>query len=583
MLLIFKKIPVLLLFACVSVAFAADSDAVSQLSVENLQPQGLNYTGIYALRQMQPQLNGKGVKVAAICRSITYINGQPQNDYRPATKHNCFKDKQLIFHDQNKFSAGISAHSTAICSILFAEDPNAFNKEIGQFHYQGVLPNAQPQVYEFWHFLIDNVYTNAPPDCDVVTVSIGSHFEDWWTRGIESLAEQYGLIVVAGIGNGRETHDPPLYPGAGANAIGVGVVDSVNTGHLPTDLSQFALAHPEHSSYGPTVEGHCKPDIVAPGNCLAADANNPDTYEPTGNWSSFSTPLVAGTVGLLLQKANEDPNLNDAIDPNGGNCVMKAVLMNSATKLPFWHKGKLTKDDDHQTPLDYLQGAGMLNATAAYRQLTAGINKPGDVSVIGWDLNQTQNPENVYKINTENTEAQFVTVTLVWNKHYQNQYPFEPIPQKDADLRLEIWAIHPNNPDKDILLDYSDSAVDNIEHIHCAVDTNYSNYEIVVLNSDINELNQIKNQRYALAWNADNGQDNYNLPSEDSSISLYDLNMDGIVNEKDFVIVAKNYFTSANSPESPLLGDIDDSGTIDVNDLELILNNNNRQAEWYKH
>ena len=61
------------------------------------------------------------------------------------------------------------------------------------------------------------------------------------------MAEHYGLIVVAGIGNGLKAHDPILYPAAASNVIGVGVVNSVNTEKLGTNLAHFALAYPEHS------------------------------------------------------------------------------------------------------------------------------------------------------------------------------------------------------------------------------------------------------------------------------------------------------------------------------------------------
>jgi hypothetical protein len=40
-----------------------------------LQPQSLNHAGIYALRRIEPDLTGLGVRFAVICRSITYIDG----------------------------------------------------------------------------------------------------------------------------------------------------------------------------------------------------------------------------------------------------------------------------------------------------------------------------------------------------------------------------------------------------------------------------------------------------------------------------------------------------------------------------
>lgn len=547
-------------------------------SLPTLQPTALNHTGIYALREIDENLTGAGVKFAVISRSITYIDDEPQNNYRPNTWHNCFTGKEFTFHNQIVPRPDISPHSTSICSILFGEDPYASNPELGQFYYQGAVPQAEADIYEFWHFLINNVFHHIPLDVDIVTASIGSPREDWWTRGIESMAEHHGLIVVAGIGNGLDAADPLLYPAAAANVIGVGVIDSVDVEDLATNLANFSLVYPEHSSLGPTVDKRCKPDIVAPGNCLAADVNSPNSYKPTGDWSSFSTPIVAGTLGLLVQKAKQDEAFNAAISPEGGNCVMKAILMNSANKLPYWHKGLLTKDDDHQVPLDYTQGAGMLNAVGAYKNLIAGQNSPGNVSTAGWDLNELgegQNPQNVYKMSLKNMAGKYIAMTVVWNRHYDREYPFEAKPETDTDLRLELWAIDRENSNNAYLLDYSDSEVDNVEHIYFRVDPNYTDYEIVVSYGDADIQNQKAGaQPYGLAWEVKDAPNN-------DSIIWYDLNADGIVDEADFTVVLDNWINSITSPDSYLYGDIDNNGMFDANDVGIFLNNTNRKADWY--
>jgi len=566
-------------FAVLLLAYTGTVAAAEGLETpESLQPQGLNHGGVYALRQLDPTLTGTGVTIDVICRSIIYIDGEPQNDYRPNIEHNCLEGQQFGFHDGAEPQAGISPHSTAICSILFGQDANAFNPDIGQFYYQGTAPGAEANIYEFWHFLTNNVFPHSAPNADIVSASIGNQFEDWWTRGIESLAEHYGLIIVAGIGNGIDSHDSLLYPGASANAIGVGVVDSINTGDLATNLSHFALAYPEHSSFGPTADGRCKPDIVAPGNCLAADSDEPNRYEPTGSWSSFSTPIVAGTIGLLVQKAKQDPNLSSAVSPQGGNCVIKAILLNSAIKLPYWHKGRLEKDDDHRAPLDYIQGAGMVNALGAYKQLIAGPNKSGNVPTIGWDnnvLDPCETPENVYKITVAQPVDKFITATVAWNKHYESVYPFKPAPEKDSNLRLELWAVDTNDPNNNYLLDYSDSPADNVEHIYSWADANFTNYEIVLSAGNADEPNQIPpRERYGLAWNVGKGQDS-------DSIFWYDLNADGVVNDSDFATLLDNWITSIESPGSYFIGDTDGNGLFDVSDVQIILNHHNERADWY--
>ena len=573
-----KKTLLLSLIATLAVLFSsADISAAADDSQDSniIQPQGLEHTGVYALRELDPNLTGAGVKFAVISRSYNYINDEPQNDYRPDVSHNCFKMSQFGFKDQTKLPAGISPHSTAICSILFGEDSGAFHPEIRQFYYEGAVPRAQADIFEFWHFVLNNVYTQIPPDADIITASFGSPFEHPWTRGIELLAESYGIVIVASIGNGTDAHSPVFYPGAGANVIGVGVVDSVNTENLATNLANFALAYPEHSSTGPTGDGRCKPDIVAPGNCLVAVQNDPNNYEPTGNGSSFSTPVVAGVAGLLVQKAKENPDLSPAISPKGGNSVIKAILMNSATKLPYWHKGQLQADDDYVSPLDYVQGAGMLNAVGAYEHLIAGLSKPGDVPTTGWDLNlldKIQTPQNIYEIRIDEPADKFITATVAWNRHYNTEYPFEPAPEKNCNLRLELWATDPENPNKDDLIDHSDSNVDNVEHIHIEAEAGYTNYKIIVSFSNIeNPKEPAINQRYGIAWNVQKRQ-------ETDNIFQYDINADGIVNQADFLIMLDNLQNS--TADSYLIGDIYPNGVINVNDLVAILNNYNRQADW---
>ena len=565
-----KIFPVVLL--CVWALCSPISSAIES-SALRVEPQALDMVGIYEVKSLEPNLVGEGVNLGVICRSLTYVNGEPQNDYRPRVIHNCFGRKKFRFFDEGKSAAGISSHSTAVCSILFGEDGDGYDKQLGRFRYEGILPQGQGNVYEFWHFVTNYILGGSAVEMDILTASIGTEFEDWWTRGIEAIVEHQGVIVVAGIGNGSNAHDPPLYPGAGANVLGVGVVDSVDSNDLPTELSRFSLAYPEFSSCGPTGDNRSKPDIVAPGNCLAADINDVNSYGPTGSYSSFSTPIVAGTIGLLVEKARQSEGLSEAISPY----VMKAIVMNSATKLPYWHKGRVEKSDDHLIPLDYAQGAGMLNALGAYKQLVAGINKPGKSGSIGWDKNKLEGkePDKTYRIKIDRANELCFTGTLVWNRHYQNSYPFEPNIANDSDLRLELWAVDYNDPNNDRLIDYSDSYTDNVEHIYCELDAEHSDYELVVTLSDINDSNVYPIEGYGLAWNV------CEKPQEDV-IAHCDINADGIVNDPDLMTLMGNLLNSMNSSDSYLMGDIDGDGRIDVNDLNILMDQKDRKADWFK-
>jgi hypothetical protein len=250
---------------------------------------------------------------------------------------------------------------------------------------------------------------------------------------------------------------------------------------------------------------------------------------------------------------------------------MKAIVMNSATKLPYWHKGLLETDDDHVAPLDHIQGAGMLNAVGAYEHLVAGPSEPGDVVMTGWDnnaLDKSGERPNTYRLTISAPGDKFITATLVWSRHYESVFPFEPVREKDADLRLEVWAVDPNHPGRDYLLDYSDSPVDNVEHIYRQVDANYTNYEIIVSYSSVDDSNQAAAvQQYAVAWNVGSA------PETNDSL-FYDLNADGVLDRSDLDVLIDNYI-SYDPPGGYFMGDIDSNGTLDANDLEAFLSHIN--------
>jgi len=534
-----------------------------------LQPAAFDYTGTFALRRIDPALAGGGVTIAAVCRSLTCVDGEPQDDYRLNVEHNCLGEGDINFVHGLTAGGGVSFHSTAIGGIIVGNDPRGYHPEIGHFYYEGAAPQARVDIYEFWRFVSCYVLAGKPFEADILTMSIGVVFEDWWTRGLEHLAEKNGLVIFAGAGNGSNVSDPVLYPAAAANVIGVGLVMSLRGESLIDSLERFTLPCAEQSSAGPTADRRCKPDIVAPGNCLVPSAESTSGYEVSGDWTSFATPVVAGTAALLVQEAKSDSRLAAAVSPQGGNCVMKAILMNSAAKLPYWHKGQPGKEDDHEAVLDYLQGAGVLDAPAAYYQLVAGQYAPGHVARTGWDNNvidKQPEAERVYVFDVVDPEGEILTATLVWNRHFEDEYPFAALTEADSNLALEVWAVDPQQPQRDYLLDYSDSVNDNVEHIHCALDSRFSRYEIVVRLSDISgNVIEYPSERYALAWKTTADE-----AAED--MLWYDLDLDGDLDGHDVVAFLDKFLNpSRGDAVGCAPGDINMDGLIDTDDLKLLM------------
>ena len=465
-----------------------------------LQPAALDYTGTRAIVAADPNLTGEGIVIAAVCRSMTYRNGKPQNDYRFNMKHDSLYRGDVAFEDGSEGRFSTSSHATAIAGILFGSEDTA-SSDLGTFSYRGACPNASVDAYEFYRFQ-NILYNKVPFNADIITLSLGAEdYEAWWTRGLENLALTKDSILIASIGNGeRDPRYDILYPGAGANAIGVGVIDAaVEPNGL--SLSDFSTPNAYRSSAGPTDNSRCKPDIVAPGTALVPMHDSETDYTIEENWSSLAAPVVSGTTALLLQKAYADPAIATDFDKPGKNALVKAILLNSAAKLPYWHKGDLSPEDDTTAPLDYTQGAGALDAAAAMEQLTAGRQNPGPVNPAGWDNRVLSTQRNSFDYIIDTAEPnQMLTATLCWNRFYKNKFPYAHDLEKDTDLRLELWGVVDNEPN-DLLLDFSDSINDNVEHIYFKCVEGITAYRVRVTFNDQQVLTDTTRQRFALAFN----------------------------------------------------------------------------------
>jgi len=526
------RVVAVLCFLLAGAVLWGDDAAAGIVSTENtpvevttFEPGALEYANIYSLWRAEPNLTGQNVRIASICASQTYVNDRPQDDYRFNMNHKSLFDAGVRFTDNTDGRLGTSQHATAIAGVLLGLDESAGDAEGNRFAYRGACPDADVTVHEFWRFVMFHLYGQRDFDADLVTLSFGEMFETWWTRALESAASQKDVLVVASIGNGSGVMTPqPLYPGAGSNVLGVGVIDSVIDPNGNPDLHQFSHARGVHSSMGPTGDLRCKPDLVAPGSALVPAYNSADEYLVVENWSSLSAPIVCGTAALLLDKVKQTPSLDSAMT-GGRSLVLKSILMNSARKPAYWHKGLPSAEDDRETPLDLQHGAGILDAEAAYEHLTAGAGKPGLVRTTGWDTRVLEKEDWGYEYAFTATDPNHViTATLCWNRVFADRYPYKRRMELDTDMRLELWGVNADDPTREVLLDYSDSVNDNVEHIYLACDPAFVNYALRVRFNE-NSAPAVS-QRFAVSWSV--GADR-----QAGDPWWYDLNGDSVIDAAD--------------------------------------------------
>jgi serine protease AprX len=179
---------------------------------------------------------------------------------------------------------------------------------------------------------------------DIVSSSLG--YYDWYTWEdmdgktavttlATNIAETKGLVVVVSAGNEGRTVAPNTL-GAPADGVFVITVGGVNI------YGDYYAS----SSYGPTADGRIKPDICAMGTGVyrASDSNIESFL--VGSGTSFSAPLTAGGIALLLE-AFPDLTPRDIRD-----ALKKTASQASA-------------------PDNYL-GYGIVNFNAAYEYISGG-------------------------------------------------------------------------------------------------------------------------------------------------------------------------------------------------------------------
>jgi len=435
-----------------------------------------------------------------------------------------------------------SNHATQVSSIMVGFDDYATPPPLGTtlpdlYTYAGVANGSvlYADQTNVWWTIDDAVADLRNQGCSAVNVSGGIDPDNVSVpdvnTGIDTIVDQDRVVVVAATGNASMPSDDEIAsPAEAYNTIAVGALGaSDNEGSEQsgpwTKTSDENIPGPTSGSF--YTANRCKPDIVAPGDCVVATSSGDDAhgYSRGGPGSSLATPHVTGTVALLMQSARQAEANGDNLSfvDNYGTVeprAIKSALLTGANKsitVPQDGDRGWTTSGSTQ-PLDYALGAGGLDALEAYKVMlgetstdyqgnvihrgteydTIAWQEQGD-AVVSWNIGAVDEPS-------------MLTATLVWNAHY-----------------TALGGIELNNLDLGVMRDSSeigksDSAIDNVEHVHMLLnDPGTYTLEIRYVSQETDDVDP---EPFAISYRLE--------PVDYTAYAPVDFNEDGYVDDTDF-------------------------------------------------
>ncbi len=147
----------------------------------------------------------------------------------------------------------------------------------------------------------------------IINISAGGDFEqsylhDSLSRAVEECVAQ-GITVVCAVGNAGHLPNHPVFPPASApSCIAVGGLDDQNS-------INRARRGMYRSSYGPTLDGLQKPEIIAPSIWVPAPIlPNTPTAQQAELLKTLDKAEDADLYGIIEDNPNIEPDLDAALD-----------------------------------------------------------------------------------------------------------------------------------------------------------------------------------------------------------------------------------------------------------------------------
>jgi autotransporter-associated beta strand protein len=450
--------------------------------------------------------------------------------------------------------------------------------------------------YSSWTGAMYSTFANA----DVINQSFGftdSSGTNVYTRMTDALITANSKVVnVVSAGNSG-TAGSVGSPGSGYNSITVGGAGNANN---YDSVASFSSRGPQNWGYitsgGSAIvisNVRAPVDIIAPASSIIAPfygaqtgGNNPTLSGSTNlgtatnsysslNGTSFASPIVAGGASLVSSAARSLPGLSnnqEAIE----NTVIKALLLNGATKLAGWNNGQVTNSGVVTTTQakDYSMGTGMLNLGATYTNQTQGQKgvsglsqgNLGIVDAIGWDFGtQGLLGTNSYSLSGLFSSNTSFTGTLTWLRQRTMNTASASANGTDvaeADLNFAVWKMN-SDGSQGSLIGASESTYNLVEHLSFLLpETGYYMIGVIYKTNNFNNTGTwgtgTNTQNYGLAWNGNSSPTIYYQSGNWTSNSSWNTLVDGSgITASNSAVTVNTTFGNGLEAQTPLSVTVD--------------------------